>query len=62
MPALQGFPRDCFLLQSSALRSEEPGEALDDIDFGEAGEDQASPELAAMHEDWIPSEDAKRSL
>lgn len=48
--------------ESSALRSEESGETLDDIDFGEAAEDEASPELAAMHEEWIPSDDKGRLL
>lgn len=64
LEAAENETRDAVadLYESSALRSEDPAEALDDIDFGESAEDQVSPELAAMHEDWIPSEDAKRNL
>jgi hypothetical protein len=64
LEAAENETRDAVadLYESSALRSEEPGEALDDIDFGEAGEEQKATELAAMHEDWIPSEHEKRSL
>lgn len=62
LEAAENETRDAVadLYESSALRSEEPGEALDDIDFGEAGEAQASSELAAMHEEGLRPEDAPR--
>ncbi len=41
--------------EAAAMRSDDPSEALDDIDFTEGEEESSAPELAAMHEDWIPS-------
>ena len=41
--------------EASARLSDDPLEALDDIDFSEAEDVSATPELSAMHED--PGED-----
>ncbi len=63
LEAAENETRDAVaeLYESSALRSEDPAEALNDIDFEESAEDQEPTELAAMHEVWSPSEDAKRN-
>jgi len=37
--------------EESARLSDDPSETLDDIDFSEAEEESAIPELSAMHED-----------
>jgi hypothetical protein len=42
--------------EAAARRSDDPAEALDDIDFTEAEDESSAPELAAMHEDWVPSD------
>ncbi|MCX8496525.1 MAG: hypothetical protein ORN51_10125 [Akkermansiaceae bacterium] len=41
--------------EASARVSFDPTESLNDIDYTEAEEPSASPELAAMHEEYIPS-------
>lgn len=41
--------------EASALLSDDPEESLDDIDFAESEEVSGSPEVAAMHEDWVPN-------
>lgn len=43
--------------QTSALDSDDPSESLDDIDFNESEEESTTPELAAMHVEFIPEED-----
>jgi hypothetical protein len=42
--------------EASALLSDEPEESLDDIDFTESEQVTGLPEIAAIHEEWIPSE------
>ncbi len=42
--------------EASALLSDEPEESLDDIDFTEGEQPTGFPEIAAIHEEWIPSE------
>jgi len=45
--------------ESSARRSDEVEETLGDIDY-ESGEDtEVSPEMAAMHEEFIPPDDGE---
>lgn len=43
--------------EASARQSDEPVESLDDIDFTEAEDLSATPELSAMHEDSGEDED-----
>lgn len=38
--------------ESEALSSEDPEEALDDIDYPEGNNETVEPELSAMHEDF----------
>lgn len=42
--------------EASALLSDEPQESLDDIDFTESEQETGFPEITAIHEEWIPSE------
>lgn len=42
--------------EQQALHSDEPEEALDDIDFTEGEEESAAPELAAMHLEIVPDD------
>jgi hypothetical protein len=52
------------LYEEKARRSDDPEEALDDIDFseGEGESDPLPPELAAMHEEFIPEEELASGL
>ena len=43
--------------EQQALRSDEPEEALDDIDFIEGEQESGSPELAAMHLELVPEDE-----
>lgn len=43
--------------EASARLSDDPGEALNDIDFTEAEDLSTSPELAAIHVEYIPSDE-----
>jgi hypothetical protein len=45
------------LYEEKARRSDDPEEALDDIDFSEGEGESIPPELAAMHEEFIPEDD-----
>ncbi len=45
------------LYEERALASEDPDEALNDIDFTEGEDESTPPELAAMHEEFIPEDD-----
>jgi hypothetical protein len=47
--------------ETRALASDEQAESLDDVDFTEAEEESVAPELAAMHEEFIPSDDEEDS-
>lgn len=47
--------------ETRALASDEQSESLDDVDFTEAEEESSAPELAAMHEEFIPSDDEEDS-
>lgn len=47
--------------QQRARRSEDPEEALDDIDFIEGEGESTPPELAAMHEEYLPEEREDRA-
>lgn len=40
--------------EASARLSDDPDEELDDIDFMRAEKESQSPEVAAMHEEFIP--------
>jgi hypothetical protein len=40
--------------EASALLSDEQSEELDDIDYESTDDAAASPEIAAMHEEFIP--------
>ena len=43
--------------EASARLSDDPLESLDDIDFAEGEEVSTTPELAAMHVEFIPIDD-----
>jgi hypothetical protein len=43
--------------EQAALRSDEPEESLDDIDFTEGEQESAAPELAAMHLELVPEDE-----
>lgn len=43
--------------EAQARLSDEPAEALDDIDYTEAEDASTTPELAAMHEEFIPGDE-----
>jgi predicted membrane-bound mannosyltransferase len=40
--------------EASALLSDDVSEALDDIDYSESEDDALPPEIAAIHEEFIP--------
>lgn len=43
--------------EASALVSDDSEESLDDIDFTESEDVSGPPEIAAIHEEWIPTEE-----
>ena len=43
--------------EQSALRSDEPEESLDDIDFTEGEQESSPPERAAMHLELVPDDE-----
>jgi len=43
--------------EASARLSDDPVAALDDIDYAEGEEPSTTPELAAMHEEFLPSDE-----
>ena len=44
--------------EEGARQSEDSEEAMDDIDYVEAEDDETAPELAAMHVESIPEEES----
>lgn len=51
--------RDAVLsdYEADALQSEDPSEALDDIDYESSEGAAISPEVAAMHEESVPEDE-----
>jgi hypothetical protein len=45
--------------EEGARESEDPSGSMDDIDFTEAEEQSGAPELAAMHEDTLITDDGE---
>ena len=43
--------------EASALQSDDVSEELDDIDYGANDDDAVAPEIAAMHQEFIPLDD-----
>ena len=43
--------------EEGAREAADPQQMMDDIDYGEAEEDEGAPEIEAMHDELVPEEE-----